>query len=262
VKPLGELSLEALRERFADRPASARILTALAADPRAGVRALGERLAARRERHVRELRRLRVLGALERDLRRAGYARVAGVDEVGMGPLAGPVVAAAVRLDAATRLIGLNDSKQVPAPQRESLAVQIRACAAVGVGSASREEIDALNIYQAGLLAMRRAVEALDPSPDVVIVDARRIPGLRIEQRALVRADAKVACVAAASIVAKVERDALMLALDAEYPGYGFGRNFGYATADHREALERLGPSPAHRRSFQPVRARYQPSLF
>jgi ribonuclease HII len=258
-----ELSLGELLERFASGRASPRVLALLAADPRAGARALAKRIAARRAREASELRRLRALYAIERSLRRAGHRRIAGVDEVGMGPLAGPVIAAAVLFTGEPRLSGLNDSKQVLAPQREALAVRIReVAAAVAVGQATRDEIDAVNIYQAGLLAMRRAVEQLDPPPDVIVVDARRIPGLAVAQRALVRADAQVACVAAASIVAKVARDAHMQALDARYPGYGFARHRGYATADHLEALARLGPSPEHRRSFQPVRTLQQGELF
>jgi ribonuclease HII len=261
---LRELSLEALRKRFAGRErVPAQTLARLAADPRAGVRALAAQLATRRARQARELRRLRSLYALERSIRAQGYARIAGVDEVGMGPLAGPVVAAAVVFAERPRLAGLNDSKKLQRSQRESLAAQIcEAAVAVALGRATREEIDALNIYRAGLLAMRRAVERLDPPPDWVVVDARTIPCLSMPQRALVRADAQVACVAAASIVAKVERDAEMRRLSLQYPGYGFAQNCGYATAEHLEALRRLGPSPAHRRSFDPVRGLQQAELF
>jgi ribonuclease HII len=254
---LAELSLAALRERCADpqrvRP---RLLALLALDPRAGARELGARVAASRARHALELARLRQLYALEGRLRREGHARVAGVDEVGMGPLAGPVVAAAVVLPPQPRLPGLRDSKQLSAAQREELAARIRECArGVALGSATREEIDSLNIYRAGLLAMRRALEALAPRADFAVLDARTVPEFGAAQRALPRADQRVACVSAASIVAKVARDALMQELDAQYPGYGFARNAGYSTAEHLSALRRLGPSPAHRRSFEPVAA-------
>jgi len=258
---LSDLSLAQLRQRCLDPERVGVALRArLAADPRAGARALGERMASRRRSVALELRRLRELYALERALRAAGatgagYPNVAGVDEVGMGPLAGPVVAAAVVLDGRARLYGLRDSKQLSAAQREGLAGQIRERAtALALGSASSAEIDRINIFQAGLLAMRRAVEALSPLADFVVVDARTIPEIRVPQRALVRADSRVACVAAASIVAKVERDRIMHELDQKYPGYGFARHSGYPTQDHLAALRKLGPTPVHRQSFRPVR--------
>jgi ribonuclease HII len=254
-----DLPLSALRALFSDAdPPGERTIARLAADPRAGVRDLAERLRAQRAREAREVRRLRRLFAEERALRHAGQARVAGVDEVGMGPLAGPILAACVLFTREPRLRGLDDSKKLTRAERESLALQIRACAdAVSIGEATLEEVDALNIYHAGLLAMRRAVEQLALVPDVLLVDARTIPGVPIPQRKFVRADAQIACVAAASIVAKVERDERMRALDASYPGYGFAANCGYATPDHLEALRRLGPSPVHRRSFAPVRQKF-----
>lgn len=190
---------------------------------------------------------------LERALRRDGYALVAGVDEAGRGPLAGPVVAAAVVLDGRP-IRGLRDSKRLVPAERERLAEVIRRRAvAWAVAEASVEEIDRLNVLHASRLAMRRAVERLRVAPSVVLVDGRWGLVLDYPQRTVVHGDATVACIAAASILAKVERDRVMLELDRLYPGYGFAQHKGYACASHLEALRRLGPSPAHRRSFSPV---------
>ncbi len=190
---------------------------------------------------------------LERALRRDGYAVVAGVDEAGRGPLAGPVVAAAVVLDGRP-IRGLRDSKRLVPAERERLAEVIRRRAvAWAVAEASVEEIDRLNVLHASRLAMRRAVERLRVAPSVVLVDGRWGLVLDYPQRTVVHGDATVACIAAASILAKVERDRVMLELDRLYPGYGFAQHKGYACASHLEALRRLGPSPAHRRSFSPV---------
>jgi len=185
-----------------------------------------------------------------------GYARVAGVDEVGLGPWAGPVVAAAVVFPARTRVIpGVDDSKKLAPARREDLSAAIRDRAAgVAVGIVSVAELDALGVHDAGLEAMRRAVTGLAPSPDYLLVDARCVPNVAMGQTSFVRADTFVYSVAAASIVAKVYRDALMLEMDARFPGYGFGQHMGYGTAAHLEALERLGPCEIHRRSFAPVR--------
>lgn len=195
----------------------------------------------------------------ERALWGAGFPLVAGVDEVGMGPLAGPVVAAAVVLPADVAVDGVADSKAVPKAKRETLAGQIAASAlAIGIGMVDVDEIDAINIYQAGLLAMRRAVEALPLVPNHLLIDSRRIPECPIQQTSVDDGDATVYSIAAASIVAKVHRDRLMRELDARYPGYGFAAHAGYATAAHLRALRSLGPCPVHRRSFAPVRALLQ----
>ena len=180
---------------------------------------------------------------------------VAGVDEAGRGPLAGPVVAAAVVLSVAYPIDGLADSKTLSALRREALAVQIRAHAtAWALGMASVEEIDRLNILQATLLAMQRAVQGLAMTPELVLVDGNRAPRLACPVRTVVRGDALVKSISAASILAKVARDAILQDLDGEYPGYGFAVHKGYPTAAHQRALETLGPSPVHRRSFGPVR--------
>lgn len=229
-------------------------LAVLRRDPRRGARELALLLRRRRERAAAEDARLDALWSCERELRPRGARRAAGVDEVGMGPLAGPVVAAAVILPDGVRLEGLRDSKQLTRAARERLAREVREVAlAVAIGVTSRAEIDRINIYQAGLLAMRRAVEALRPRADGALVDARRIPQIDIPQAAVAGGDDRVASISAASVVAKVYRDTLMCELDARHPGYGFAQNRGYGTAAHLDALARLGPSPAHRRSFAPV---------
>ncbi len=181
---------------------------------------------------------------------------VAGVDEAGRGPLAGPVVAAAVILDPARPIAGARDSKQLSAAQREQLAGQIRTHAlAWYVASASVEEIDTLNILQASLLAMRRALAGLAPAADFALIDGNRLPQLEIGAHAVVGGDRQVAAISCASILAKTHRDGLMRALDAQYPAYGFADHFGYPTPVHRERLAALGPCAIHRRSYAPVRA-------
>lgn len=191
----------------------------------------------------------------ERALWREGVALIAGVDEVGMGPLAGPVVAAAVILPPKVRIDGVRDSKRLSARARERLASEISAAAiGVGIGTADVLEIDTWNIFQAGLRAMARAVAALPAMPQHLLVDARAIPDCPIQQTSIVDGDASVYSIAAASIVAKVHRDAVMHTLAERYPGYGFEQHAGYATRAHLDALRRLGPCPAHRRSFAPVR--------
>jgi len=180
----------------------------------------------------------------------------AGVDEAGRGPLAGPVAAAAVILDPARPVSGLADSKVLTAARREALAGAIEAHAiAYAVCFVEAEEIDRLNILQATLIAMARAVAALAPAPGLALVDGNRCPPLACTAHAVVAGDARVACISAASILAKVARDARMRALHLCYPEYGFDRHKGYPTADHRAALARLGVTPEHRRSFAPVRA-------
>jgi ribonuclease HII len=182
---------------------------------------------------------------------------VAGVDEVGRGPLAGPVVAAAVvlprKLPRSLRT-RVDDSKRVPAPMRAELDIEIRACAHVGLGEASVAEIDAINILRAALLAMRRAVAALTVVPDLALVDGNQHPGLEMPCRMVIGGDGVHLSIAAASIVAKVARDRMMLALAVAHPDYGWSTNAGYATLEHRNALKRFGPTPHHRVSFAPVR--------
>lgn len=194
---------------------------------------------------------------LENALRRAGFVHVAGVDEVGRGCLAGPVVAAAVVLHPDRRIRGVCDSKLVPPAERERLYDQIvRSAVAWAIAAADPAEIDRINIHQASLRAMQRAVLALVPLPDIVLVDAFHVPGLPMAQRGIPHGDRRCSAIAAASIVAKVTRDRQMLELHGRDPRYRFDRHKGYATADHLEAVARFGYSEVHRRSFRP------PTLF
>ncbi|GGX97471.1 ribonuclease HII [Litchfieldella qijiaojingensis] len=184
-----------------------------------------------------------------------GGTLLAGVDEVGRGPLVGAVVAAAVILDSSRPIDGLTDSKALSAARRERLADEIRGKAlAFAVAEASAQEIDELNIYHATHLAMRRAIDGLTPSAEYLLVDGNRLPGHHVPGQAVVKGDARHPAIAAASILAKVVRDAQMRELDARYPAYGFARHKGYPTPEHLAALERLGPLAEHRRSFAPVK--------
>jgi ribonuclease HII len=230
---------------------------ALKADPRAGARTILEAVARRRFDNRSEGQRLRKLLRYESALWANGVMRVAGVDEAGMSPLAGPVAAAAVVFAPGSRIPGIDDSKKLDAAARDRLAVEIKATAAAwSVGFAEVAEIDAINIYWASRLAMRRAVEGLSPvAPQHVLVDGRRLRELPLPQQAIVKGDAKSLTIASASILAKTARDAVMHELEAAYPGYGFARHKGYPVREHLAALERLGATPVHRRSFAPVRA-------
>ena len=189
----------------------------------------------------------------EREYAAQGYLFVAGVDEVGRGPLAGPVVCAAVilSLEAARRIPGIDDSKKLSPKKREQLAALIRERArAWAVAEVSNEVIDEINILQATRLCMKRAVEALEPRADVVLVDGNMTLDIALPQRAFVKGDARIASIGAASILAKVHRDALMRAFAERYPEYGFGRNMGYGTAAHIAAIREVGICPIHRRPF------------
>jgi ribonuclease HII len=198
--------------------------------------------------------RVPAMRTLENALRRVGFVHVAGVDEVGRGCLAGPVVAGAVVLDPEKHIPGVCDSKLVPAIERERIFERIaRHAIAWAVASADPTEIDTINIHQASLRAMQRAVLALAPLPDIVLVDAFRIPDLPMAQRGVLHGDRRCAAIAAASIMAKVTRDRRMLELHAQDPRYGFDRHKGYATADHLDAVARYGYSAVHRRSFRPA---------
>ena len=191
------------------------------------------------------------------DLFQADYegAGIAGVDEVGRGPLAGDVVAAAVILDPGNPIQGLRDSKKLSETRREELAAEIREKAlSWSISRASVAEIDELNILQASLLAMHRAVTALDPQPDYVLVDGNRLPRWEYASEPVVKGDDRVPAIAAASILAKVQRDGELKALEQQYPGYGFAAHKGYPTAAHLLALRELGVTPVHRRSFGPVK--------
>ena len=231
------------------------LLEALEKDARKAARALAMQLRKRRQANQIEGQRLRFLLKYEQELWQQGFRFIAGVDEAGVGPLAGPVVAAAAILPEGYKLRELNDSKKLDAAQREKLAAQIKTDAvAWAVAQAEVAEIDRLNIYHAGLLAMRRAVEALSQRPDYVLVDARTIPVIKQPQRGIIKGDTLSASIAAASILAKTSRDALMDECERNYPGYGFASHKGYPTPEHFAALRERGALPIHRRSFRPVR--------
>jgi len=197
-----------------------------------------------------------LLWASERTAREMGYEMVAGIDEVGLGPLAGPAVAAAVVLPIGARLPGLNDSKKLRPAERARVDRAIRRHAvALGLGLVGPEVIDQEGLIRARQLAMRRAVEDMRPPAEYLLVDAWDVPDLALPQMCVVKGDAVCASIMAASIVAKVHRDNLMVEYDREYPGYGFAVHKGYATRAHQEALRALGPSPIHRMSWAPIRA-------
>ncbi len=256
---LHDLPLDVLRARLTDRPVGPASLRALRLDLRAGARVLLAELERRLEREAAERARLRALYRADARLRKGPVVHLSGVDECGMGPLAGPVVAAAVILPPAPRIARLDDSKKLSSEARSEIALRIREVAlAFASGSASTAEVDPLNLYWAGRLALCRAIEALRIVPDLVALDGRGRVQLPLTQRAFVDGDARFASIAAASVLAKVHRDAHMLELDARYPGYGFAHNCGYATAAHLEALRSRGPTPEHRRSFAPVREAHQ----
>ncbi|MBK7950548.1 MAG: ribonuclease HII [Deltaproteobacteria bacterium] len=254
ARPLAVLRAELAACR--DDAALEALAATLATDARAGARELLARIEARRRAAQAEHARLAKLLALRDALARDGARGIAGVDEVGVGPLAGPVVAAAVVLPGLVDLPGLDDSKRVAPARREQLDRAIRASAlGIGLGVVPVEEIDQLGIYRAALEAMRRAVASLARIHvvDHLLVDARTVPGIDVPQTSIIKGDQKDASIAAASIVAKVHRDALMVRLAERHPAYGFERHMGYGTAEHVAALERFGPCPAHRRSFAPV---------
>ena len=238
------------------RPVPKGLLEALATDQRQGAQLLAKRIRERYRTNRAEGQRLHNLLRFEIELWADGHSFVAGVDEAGMAPLAGPVVAGAVILPRNYKLRGLNDSKKILDPEkRDELAKQIK-CDALcwATGFAEVEEIDKINIYHAGLLAMQRAVAGLTSQPDFILVDARRIPNCTTPQRGIIRGDALSASIAAASIIAKTTRDAHMLELDSQYSGYGLASHKGYPTPEHCRALKELGALPIHRRSFARVR--------
>jgi len=251
-------SVPQLKKRFLERgqPVPDGLLEALDYDPRDGARELSRKIQLRRYKNRAEGQRLRNLLRYESELWTQGITIIAGVDEAGMAPLAGPVVAGAVILKKGYKLRGLDDSKKIlDDEKRDSLAQQIKVDAVCwAVGRAEVEEVDRLNIYHAGLLAMQRAVEGLGVRPEFVLVDARKIPFCPSPQRGIIHGDALSSSIAAASIIAKTTRDALMMALDFQYPGYGFACHKGYPTPQHCDLLKKLGATPIHRRSFARVR--------
>lgn len=255
---MARIPLSEIKRRYMlnGKPLDAATEAALRADPRAGARTILMAIEQRRFDNRAEGQRLRHLLRYECALWDKGVMQVAGVDEAGMSPLAGPVAAGAVVFPRGARIPGVDDSKKLCAAERERLASEIkRAALAWAVGFAEVAEIDTINIYWASQLAMKRAVAGLSLRPDHVLIDGRRVKGLEVSQQPIIGGDAKSLTIAAASILAKTARDALMRKLDAEHPGYGFAKHKGYGVPGHLAALRSLGACPLHRTSFGPVRA-------
>ena len=231
------------------------LLTELEQDSRSGViQAIAKR---KREiqKRINEDERLEGMLAYEKECYARGMELIAGVDEVGRGPLAGPVVAAAVILPKACKIPGLNDSKKIPkSKHKEIYEVVLQNAIAIGIGVKDNQVIDQVNIYEATKLAMMEAIGQLEPQPQHLLIDAMRLD-LPISQTSIIKGDANSLSIAAASIVAKVTRDQMMEEFDKEYPGYDFAQNAGYGTAKHLAGLDQLGVTPIHRRSFEPVKS-------
>ncbi|HWO41626.1 MAG TPA: ribonuclease HII [Candidatus Eisenbacteria bacterium] len=254
---LEKLSVDEIRAKLFEgsQRMTAHMVKQLARDPRQGVKKIYQIAKKQYERQRAEQIRLQNMLNFERVLWKSGIEVVAGVDEVGVGPLAGPVIAAAVVFRPGTEIAGIDDSKRLDPAERDRLERVIRErAAAIGIGAAEVGEIDRLNIYHAGLLAMRRAVAVLPRPPQHVLVDARMIPDLPIPQNAFCKGDGINFSIAAASIIAKTHRDRLMIDLEDRYPGYGFAQHKGYSTPEHQDAIRRLGPCPVHRMSYPFIR--------
>lgn len=224
-------------------------------DGRAGVKAAISKRKRELQKQVDEDLRLEKMLAYEKELYAQGMELIAGVDEVGRGPLAGPVVAAAVILPKACKIPGLNDSKKIPkSKHKEIYEAVLQNAIAIGIGIKDNHVIDQVNIYEATKLAMMEAIGQLDPQPQHLLIDAMKLD-LPIPQTSIIKGDANSLSIAAASIVAKVTRDQMMEEFDREYPGYDFAQNAGYGTANHLAGLHKLGVTPIHRRSFEPVKS-------
>ena len=224
-------------------------------DGRAGVQAAISKRKRELQKQVDEDLRLEKMLAYEKELYTQGIQLIAGVDEVGRGPLAGPVVAAAVILPKACKIPGLNDSKKIPkSKHKEIYEAVLQNAIAIGIGIKDNQVIDQVNIYEATKLAMMEAIGQLEPQPQHLLIDAMRLD-LPISQTSIIKGDANSLSIAAASIVAKVTRDQMMEEFDCEYPGYDFTQNAGYGTANHLAGLHKLGVTPIHRRSFEPVKS-------
>ncbi len=252
-----QLSLREIQEKYASNGAavSPAILRKLQRDSRAGARQLYKTLSRRYDEQKKERNRLDAMLHFERLLWKAGIQHIAGVDEVGMGPLAGPVVAAAVVFPPGTEIEGVDDSKALDEETRNRLDKEIRGKAsAFAIGMVEVDEIDRLNIYHAGIRAMQLSLQSLPVEPQHILVDSRTVPGFKQPQNSFDKGDGINFSIASASIVAKVYRDALMMRMDETYPGYGFASHKGYATPEHQRAIRELGPCPIHRRSFDYIR--------
>lgn len=224
-------------------------------DTRAGVQSAINKRKRELQKQVEEDLRLEKMLAYEKELYAQGVQLIAGVDEVGRGPLAGPVVAAAVILPKNCKIPGLNDSKKIPKSKHQAIYQAVLGQAlSIGIGVKDNRVIDQVNIYEATKLAMLEAIQELDPQPQHLLIDAMKLD-LPISQTSIIKGDANSLSIAAASIVAKVTRDQMMTAYDQEYPGYDFAQNAGYGTTKHLEGLEKQGVTPIHRRSFEPIKS-------
>ena len=249
-------TIKEIKERLAtiddlDHP----LFEELILDGRAGVQAAISKRKRELQKQVDEDLRLEKMLAYEKELYTQGIQLIAGVDEVGRGPLAGPVVAAAVILPKACKIPGLNDSKKIPkSKHKEIYEAVLQNAIAIGIGVKDNQVIDQVNIYEATKLAMMEAIGQLDPQPQHLLIDAMKLD-LPIPQTSIIKGDANSLSIAAASIVAKVTRDQMMEEFDREYPGYDFAQNAGYGTAKHLAGLDKLGMTPIHRRSFEPIKS-------
>lgn len=249
-------TIKEIKERLAtiddlDHP----LFEELILDGRAGVQAAISKRKRELQKQVDEDLRLEKMLAYEKELYAQGIHLIAGVDEVGRGPLAGPVVATAVILPKACKIPGLNDSKKIPkSKHKEIYEAVLQNAIAIGIGVKDNHVIDQVNIYEATKLAMMEAIGQLDPQPQHLLIDAMKLD-LPISQTSIIKGDANSLSIAAASIVAKVTRDQMMEEFDREYPGYDFAQNAGYGTAKHLAGLDKLGVTPIHRRSFEPIKS-------
>lgn len=255
VLDTAQMTVAQIASLLAQENISLHIIDALKQDARVSVQRLADKWESRRQRELQEKARISALYKHERQLQSAGYSLVAGIDEAGRGPLAGPVVIAGVILPPDCYLPGLNDSKKLSAAQREKLYQDIiRVASAVSRSIVSVETIDELNIYQATVSGMYQVIESMSPPPQAILIDAVPL-SLTVPSRSIIGGDQVSASIAAASIIAKVERDHIMNELDSQYPMYGFSRHKGYGTQEHMDALEKYGSCRHHRQSFAPVRA-------
>ena len=260
IGDLGSMNLADIKRGLSDLapPYPDRLLSALKEDKRTGAQRLLESLHARQRAEEHAKQRIEKMLRHERKAHADGFKVIAGVDEVGRGPLAGPVVASAVILPAGFASAEINDSKLLSDARRRKLLPFIIAAADVGIGVVSVEQIDRINILRANELAIKFAIEDLDGVPDVVLIDGKPARGLNVRQRAIVKGDRLSLSIAAASIVAKVTRDQMMLEFDRKYPHYEFAKNKGYGTLEHMASIKEFGVSPIHRRSFAPVAERLE----
>lgn len=230
----------------------------LSADSRAGVQQAIIQRQKQLQKIQAENQRLEAMLQFEKEAYEKGLTLIAGVDEVGRGPLAGPIIAAAVILPVNCKIMGLNDSKQVPKSKHLAIFEEIKKQAiAIGIGQVECDVIDQINIYEATKIAMKQALDALNPQPELVLIDAMTLD-MPLPQTKIIHGDARSESIAAASIVAKVTRDTLMKEMDARYPGYDFASNAGYGTKKHLEALQALGITPIHRKSYEPIKSMIQ----